>query len=440
MIDSLKASMLWLSDRLHFDPYEDFNRPFFPADPIKSLYAICTEAEDDLKAFEILGGRIVVNRLPRDGSIDTGDQATWHGIYTAMAAWRYSVKPNEATGLQLMKLVEGLRLHQPKIGRDPLTDDAYDGILCRGVKQNGTGGSIIQWDASNDSACGHLAGLWWAWKEGRGLVSRMTSNLIGAWATNIYQHDGALINPITDKPTEFGKLENGILTDPLRVTLLMAIYGAAYRMTGNNALFRGLGQECAERHHALIPYGKVRWWKFDNHNDLHRAAIQLRIMFESGIYNKWADEIIEGMKRLYAIGRRQENPWVCLLVMPCQTASGMDEFRAWVRGVLSEFSLSDKRWNKSVSNLNPANQKETMIFMSSSKVWRSPVVKFGGQLVSLQPLPFWTRGSQDFFWQRHPYSVVDWQGYGEGDTRHNMGDFLCAYWLARMVGVLDDKD
>lgn len=442
MLSWLKAKVLKLAEVVHREPYQEFTRPFFPADPNKSLANITKEAESDFEDFKIFGGRIAVNYLMRDGFTDTGDQAIWHGFYTAMQAWKYAVTQSREDALKLETYVDGLRLHQPTQNDGIFVNDItkYGSILCRGVRESDL---AIQWDASNDSACGHLAGLWWAWQHGTYTIKVRTSNLMSAWASDILYHEGALVNP-TGKITRYGGLDQGIKTDPLRITLLMAIYGAAYRMTGSGRFFNA-AQRTASSYRHLIPWGKTRIFSIDNHADTHRAAVQLRIMSECAAFEVYRKEIREGMDRLFDIGYKQENAWICLMagqyISPYPTNLSFDW---WVKGVLSEFSVEKKKWNVTVDNV-AASGDRTIDFIKNDghdgfTIWLSQVKKWGHQLVALNPLPIWARGSQDFVWQRHPYSVRDWSGQTRGDTRHNCGDFLAIYWLARHIGLVKEND
>jgi hypothetical protein len=103
------------------------------------------------------------------------------------------------------------------------------------------------------------------------------------------------------------------------------------------------------------------------------------------------------------------------------------------RHVLGEFEMTKKRWPLEVENagkrLSGFNNQSWVV-----KTWDDK-----GTPRSYQPIPLWAMGSQDFFWQRNRFSVNDHAGVttpAQASSRHNGGDYLCAYYLSRLTGVL----
>jgi len=97
--------------------------------------------------------------------------------------------------------------------------------------------------------------------------------------------------------------------------------------------------------------------------------------------------------------------------------------------VLSEFTLADKQVNEGrdarKSRLLPACGGET--------VWND-------KWVSRQPMPRWATRAQDFVWQRNLHSLDAGSDGASADSRLNGGDWLCAYWLSRLTGILNAND
>lgn len=388
IFDRIKASAVWLIDRVHFDPFEEPIRQ--PESGIK-LSSLVRHAEAQIELFWMKNYPVLQYRLPPDGSVDRGDQALWHGIYCAAVQWRSDVTLDPVDDRFNM----GLELHQRP-------------HLIRGIDESGQ----PEEQASNDSATGHLLGLYT-----RSTVSMPAMILLNQWAQNVYENKGRLINS-DGTVTKYGMLENGILTDPLRASLLIALYAGTYAST-KNIEWKERAEKVAKRHGALLRVPYVRFAHLNNWEDLHRAAIHLHIIYTSRTLPKWDKVIKAGADRLMKIAKREDNAWAGYLLAPI---IGLDT--NWPKEVLKEFSVTQKEWTKP----NDVSDKAETV------IWQK-------RLMGKRPVPLNMRGSQDFYFQRRPYSVKDWIGVGAGDyTRHNSGDLLATYWLGRKLGYLTAGD
>jgi hypothetical protein len=128
------------------------------------------------------------------------------------------------------------------------------------------------------------------------------------------------------------------------------------------------------------------------------------------------DEVYrKGLKRIWRISEKSNNVWVDVL---CAEAENEATNSCHIENVLCTFDYN-KRQLGNMESLNPD--------------W--PSVKWGEKLRAKKPLPFNKRGSQDFFWQRHPFSLNEWEGVTHPDTFHSGLDFLVCLHLARKIGL-----
>lgn len=405
LLSKFKVSAIKLADALNaaHDPFQEFTRPAMTVDQL-SLAEKAQRLEDDLlSAFMIRGGTIINYRIPLDPRLplDLGDQALWHGIYTAMFALKYRVTQDPKVCTILSALVQGLADQQP------------DGRLIRGIDDSGR----IQADASNDQASGHLLGLYFAWLFGEPDTAKKAVELMDEWANRILVEGGRMKNP-DGSTTTYGQLINGWKTDPLRLTLCLAIYGAAFQMTGS---FRYL-QAYSELMHTygdLALYPKVRLLWLDTVYDTHRAAMHLAVLQNISIDFPG----MAAVQRLRKQVSKQGNIWVNAL---CALADKRaDDDTAIAEKVLSEFSAAPPFYNSGVD-------------LTGSVL----VSACGGQMlwnddwVSRQPVPRWAMANEDFSWQRNLYSIAFRKQSDPPDSRYNGGAFLAAYWLCRLMKIL----
>lgn len=387
------------------EPYQAFTRAADPKDNLKLWDKAARFDAIIREKFMLRGGTIQTYRipLPEGSPMDLGDQALWHGVYTGSEAIQFAIDKSPGTGGRVVQFVQGLADQQP------------GGMLIRGIDESGS----TMLNCSNDSGCGHLFGLFGVLRCGPVEAQAQAVALIEQWTDQIQAHGGALHNP-DGNPTTYGALDQGWKSDPLRMTLLLAILRTAYEATKSPTFIRRY-QELKSQHYEMLAYPFARFLWLHKVTDAHRAAIQLHILAELDPHDpvyRW------GLKHLMDYARKSGNIWMLAL---CGRHLKYEEGdRDLAIKVLSEFSVEEKTFNvgKRLSEVIPEKER----------------VKWGGEYVSRQPYPVHRRTSQDFYFSRHPWSL-DGRGQGERpDSMLNGGDFLAAYRLGLMTGLFNEGD
>lgn len=424
LFSSLKITAIKVADKLNTlrDPFDDFTRPVLPKES-KKLYELERKFFDDLNQnFWRCINCVLTYRIPLDvwglvpkmelSTLDLGDQALWHGVYTAMLAMRYKII-GEGEDL-LLRAAQGMFLHQTQHGEKQPR-------LLRGVSDD-----LKTWqdDCSNDTATGHLFGIYSLFKWGPISAQPMCKMLASGLATEILTHAHALVDS-SGRPTTYGALEQGWKTDPLRISLALAIYATAVAICGAQP-FADAYKELANQYKNMACYPKVSLWWFDNPNDTHRAAIHLAILSDltgDPVYK-------EGLDRIRKIVAKDGNVWVNAL---CGSSQALDD-RSQAMKVLSEFTLADKQYNNGKDNSTQEH------FSVGTMPYQFHRIMWNGTWMANQPLPRWAVRSQDFFWQRNLRSLDVGSAGALADSRFNCGDWLCAYWASRLAGSLNEND
>jgi hypothetical protein len=228
--------------------------------------------------------------------------------------------------------------------------------------------------------------------------------LLRVWVNNLRAHSWALVD-LQGLPTTYGALEDGIKTDPLRMTLLLAILSVAMAYDPS---FNEDYADLYNLYRPILSYPKVKllWW--DTDYDTHRAAIHLHVL-----YWMTKDEVYaKGLRRIWRIVEKTQNAWVyTLCASALESPDGL-----LIRRVLSTFDFN-RRQQGTVQSLNPD----------------VPSVKWGSNIRATYALPFYKRGSQEFFWQRCMLSKDEWVGNTWGGVYHSGLDFLICGWLANRL-------
>lgn len=309
---------------------------------------------------------------------DHGDAALFQGLYTG-----------------LMNLAKSRNDEAVIAANTALDSYFHNAVLVRGVRADGT----INDTTSNDSATGVLFGLYWRW------CNTEQDETLTAWALNLMESNYALTD-LNGKPTKFGRLEQGWKTDPLRLTLLLAILALAGKSSNNGVGYRAsvAYNKLYRKYKLLLKYPKIKllWW--DTDYDTHRAAIHLNILF-----NLTGEKVyLDGLKRIYRITKKENNAWVNLLCFEADTS------------ILNSFVFENR-------------------IKGNVESWNSPYfpgVQWGKHRRSIKALPIAHRGSQEFFWQRNMFSLDEWMDNKEATVFHSGLDFLLAYWLKKNTGVI----
>jgi len=161
----------------------------------------------------------------------------------------------------------------------------------------------------------------------------------------------------------------------------------------------------------LLAYPKVKllWW--DTSYDTHRAAIHMHI-----VYWMTKDKVYkDALKRIWRITYKECNAWVYTLCADALDKPNTD----LIRSSLDTFDFN-RRQLGNVESLNPN--------VSS--------VKWGSNIRAQYALPFYKRGSQEFFWQRNMFSKDEWVGGKTAGVYHSGLDFLLCGWMANRLGLL----
>lgn len=396
----LKVGGIRVADLLNrlFDPYEEFTRPVNPKYE-ETLKEKARKFELDMRDFFWSEKSVYLYTLPGN----SGDQCLWHGMYAAMWSLKYAVTKDVALVSTLEACSDGLWAHQsPRL---------YTPRLIRGWRLDGS----YEDEVSNDQASGHLLGIYFLWRYGPVDVREDAQALAASLANELIAHNNCLVNE-DGSPTKHGRLENGLKTDPLNLTLALAIYRVAYRLT-RQPLYKQRYDELVKKYRPMIPYANARllWWEKTHH--AHRAAIHYSILCDLEDEHDLHRLYMKGLLRTWSMERKSGNPWIYYLLRRVCLYDPADLENA--KKHLAEFTLEDKQYN--VERVNSPSEE---------------TFKWGKYLRVRQPLPRWKVGSQDFFWQRHLYSADDWAGNLKGDIRHNGGDFLVAYWGLRSLRLI----
>lgn len=385
LINIIKVAVIWFCDLVNriFDPFE--LPPTYQMTDLEWLEQLFW-ADINARFYQPSGEFLY--ELPRPE--DAGDTAIFQGFATAL------------------KILKGADIEREL---DFIHSLLPNGSLIRGFYPDGRPNDT----ASNDSATGIMfffyVALWYGTPEQR----KAAGALLRTWASHIRAHNWAICD-LKGDPTTYGKLEQGILTDPLRISLLLAILAVA------RVYDPSFGADYSElyfKYKELLPYAKVSflWWGKDH--DFHRAAIHLHVL-----YKMTNDPIYrDGLRRIWRISEKTDNAWIYTLCSIAMDAPSNEP----VKRRLSTFDFG-RRQEGSLESLNP----------DVPTVKWPPFKIFGEDPVERckYALPFYTRGSQDFFWQRNAFSKNEWVGKNWPAPYHSGLDFLLCYWLAKREGLL----
>jgi hypothetical protein len=388
-----KVGAIWLADTINlcWNPfYEQLAAP-----STQNLGALETLFSADLEARFMRPTGQFDYQLPP--AADSGDTALFQGLCTA-----YKIMKGDNVDTQVA-FIQTL---------------FANGVLLRGYYQNG----IANDTTSNDSATGMVMFFYAALRWGTPTVRTRAGALLRLWINSLVAHNGALVD-LQGNATQYGALDNGWLTDPLRITDYLAVLalGMAYDATNNVA-----HTEYARLYNLyrpILPYAKVRllWWNTDY--DTHRAGIHLHVL-----YNLTGDSVYKrGLQRLMRITRKENNAWVYVL---CRDALDTKNDASVVR-ILGTFDFQ-RRQLGDVQSLNDG--QPSVNWPPKFPSWLS----FLGttQKRCRYALPFNRRGSQDFFWQRCMFSLDEWTGNTKADVYHSGLDILICGWMASRLGII----
>ncbi len=388
-INWLKVGVIWLTDAINkiYDPFKV--APDYLA--VNSLEELEKLFYADLEARFVKPDGEFLYELPRPR--DAGDTALFQGLMTGM------------------KILKGEDVSKQF---DFIQSLFIEGSLIRGWDDNG----ISNDTTSNDSASGMLFFFYVAFRWGSQEIKEKAGDLLIRWITNIKIHGWALVD-IQGKPTTYGQLEDGFKTDPLRLTLLLALLALVSKYDSS---FQQDYDDLYRLYKPILTYPKVKLLWLDTSYDTHRAAINLHVLYwltNDKIYKK-------GLQRIWRITKKELNAWVYTLCSPALDKPDSQ----FVFNILSTFDFN-KRLLGNIESINdvPSVNWPPKIFNLTKPKVRSKVA-----------LPIHVRGSQDFFWQRNMFSKDEWIGNTTAGTYHSGLDFLICGWLADRLGLIDFLD
>lgn len=422
-ISRLKALMFSVVDEIDSinDPFQEFDRPAILKYP-ETLRQKADKFEKDLIDNFIIVPRsgVVVNYcIPQDDRlpIPLGDQAIWHGMATAMQALKWHVTQSNEDRNRLFLFMDGQNNHFTSYTRLPnLAGGNLDRRwrLIRGRSQY----DEIADDASNDTATGILVGQTFAYLFGPKDIPAPVLAPLQKLADELLENNYALIGPDYLKPTTYGALIQGWKTDPLRLSLCIAVMAAAKTIYGDTKYHTAYA-DLMDEYRAILRYAKVRLWWIDNKNDTHRAAAHLAIISRL----TGSNHARVGLERLWKMEHKSGNSWVYFL---CKWggAFGLSiAHRDQAIKTLSEFTLEDKQYD---------------ILRDYSEAVGVDRVLWNGKWMSRQPLPVWMQSADDFVWQRNRFKLSG--GSNPPSSRYSGIDYLLAYWFGRALGCIGEND
>lgn len=341
--------------------------------------------------------------------LDIGDQCLFQGLYTAMWAIRYSVTKDPSHLSSFYHALEGM-------GWMYYRRDNGDYIIIRGIDPIA---GALRDDVSNDQATGHILGLYFAWKYGPADTRQWLSDSVRLLADELLRHDYKLVDTKGD-PTPYGKLINGIQTDPLNLTLILAILKAAYKMT-NYLEYDKHYHKLVKKYKPIIPYANVRLLWLEKTHHAHRAAIHYSILCDLESDHDLHRLYLKGLLRTWEMEKAAGNVWIYYLVRRHVLVDPW--FEPYAINRLREFNYDAK-----------VNQYE---IDNSGAGLGSKIVKWGKYMRSKVAQPIGSMSSQDFFWQRNLFAQSGKPVQATG-VKHNGGDFLLAYWGLRQLKIISD--
>lgn len=416
MLNLLKTTVIRLAGLLtaNVEPFEDLRRPL-PMSASGMTYAERADAfeADFVHRFKLVNG-VYAYRIG-DVPLTIGDQALWHGIATAMWAFKYSVTQKPEDEQLLLGAARAMRHHFRGPGE----------WLIRGVDPANS--TRIADDASNDTATGVLAGCYFAWLFGSKAVQRESRDVLVYLSQELLENDFCLVRQ-DGTPTTYGRLVDGVLSDPVRVSLAMAIFMAAARITGDR-YYSDTFSRLADKYRRLLRAPLLNFLWLTHSYDAHRAAIHLTILADT-LDVPTQDAAIAGLRSILKSQRKAANPWILALAERQRLLNQAEVMTYRCRQLEYEPAFR----GPDVERLN-SNQADFWRLNGGVRF-----VMWGGEIRATQALPYWMLASQDFFPQRHPFQADGWIGNKEPTGYHSGLDYLAAHWLGVSLGLVEQDE
>lgn len=388
-VNLAKMLVIWLTDFINWC-YNPFKLQQSYGVSTQNLQNLDTLFAADLEArFMQPNGEFLYQR-PRPS--DAGDTALFQGLATGMKILR---------GDDVTKQVAFIKTLLP------------NNRLIRGYQDDG----LINDTTSNDSASGLLFFFYCSILYGSSSVHQEASDMLVAWLRQLKADNWSLCAQ-DGTPTKYGVLDAGVLTDPLRITILLALLALG---TTCSPEFAADYQTIYKKYKLILSYPKVKLLWYDTKYDTHRAAISLHILYLMTGDNRFK----RGLQRIWRITRKENNAWVYTL---CQIALTDTTDSMIVYTMLSTFDFVKRQ----LGNVQSINDDQPSLNWPKKLPFgiTTPVVRCE------HPLPLNKRGSQEFFWQRDMNSLDEWVGVTTANCYHSGLDFLICYNLAKHRGLI----
>lgn len=381
----IKVGVIWLTDIINWCYYPFILQQTYEL-PSQNLQNLETLFNADLEARFMQPTGEFYYTLPRPS--DAGDTALFQGLATGMKILR---------GDDITKELAFIKTLFP------------NNRLIRGYYSDGT----MNDTTSNDSATGMVFFFYCALKYGTPILHAEVTNILIPWLRQLKIDNWALCTQ-NGTPTTYGVLDNGVLTDPLRITVLLALL--ALSTYASSSEFAGDYVEIYKKYEPILSYPKVKVLWYDTKYDTHRAAINLHVLYAITHDKKYKD----GLQRIWRITKKENNAWVYTLCYPALDTNAENPI---VITMLSTFDFAKRQ----LGNVQSLNDDQPSLNWPKKLPFgiTTPIVR------CKYPLPLNKRGSQDFFWQRNMNSLDEWVGNTTADVYHSGLDFLICYHLAK---------
>lgn len=390
VINTIKVGAIWLTDLINLC-YDPFGSKTTYDTPAQDLNNLATLFNADLEARFMQPTGEFLYESPRP--IDAGDTALFQGLSTGMKIMQ---------GNDVSRELDFIRSLFP------------NNRLIRGYWNDGR----INDTTSNDSVSGMVFFFYAALRYGWPSLRVEASNILLPWLRQLKADNWALCDQ-AGNPTTYGKLDNGVMTDPLRITILLALLALSTGYSSHE--FTNDYLDLYNKYKGILAYPKVKLLWLDTAYDTHRAAISLHALY----YITNDKRYKKGLQRIWRISKKGNNAWVYTL---CHSALDDKSEDGIVKTMLSTFDFAKRQ----LGNVQAINDDQPAVNWPP----KLPFDITEPKVRSKYPLSLDKRGSQDFFWQRNMNSLNDWVGVTSPYVYHSGLDFLICFNLAKREGLL----
>ncbi len=366
---------------------------------------------------------------PNDG----GDMAIWHGMAVAAAALR---EDNHT----LDRLLRGSTVLQYLGGNSRLARgaDLAGGPMKKGDPNRkyyhfmyGDDAYTFIDNVSESTLIGHLWGLWWTWD--RGDKGSMRSDLVTQMIVDLADQviaDGYQLRNQNGDTARFGDLRplrwpwQFEKRKPISTAALCALLLIAYNVS-DCGKYRDRYLSIAKANiNSIIHFESRFLWIDKSYDDILGVMVGAMLFTNECVDVDLREAYRCGLRTLWKKIRKRGNPFYIYVMKDCLGDEIGDEYIRQARQTLDEYNAFNKDFPTADVRLPVKNSGVI------------PGVKWGGRLVSRQPVPVYRRPASDFFPQRSPYHLDD---PVKNDEEFNRLDFVVCEGLGRHVKALPES-